>query len=583
MAAGVERGGTLRILMMIRVGLIWAVGVGWSCAADERASVDVREQRQQFQLQELVPAKSGSWIFSPGTTPRIIWRDVDEVRRLAGDVSFTVRWFDATLNESAAPDQPGRWMAWIEGTAPNGTPLRRALTFYAFPPNIMQHSAPDLSIEFPGFPGPNTSVVWHEHQAEFTRTAAQLVTRAVIDSEQGAQLIAGIMEASPLGRPARYVESAAVVNADHQLALKMKLLGLQDRVRPLRPPRRLETPAATLQAGSLADAGVSPDARRQIEELCQAWADDTGEPFVTLVARRGVIITHRAYGHDSSGQPIDTDYRCWVASITKTVTALMFSQFADQQLISLDAPLSVVFPDYPSDDPHVPTFRQCLNHTSGINGHAEYGGMRNPHLENIILNGIDVNEPNVKYSYSGMGFELVAKAMEIVTGKSAVRIYHDHLFQPLDFGDVILGNASSDGEFTALELGKLAQWVANGGRYGDREFISAKTFGQLLPQPLTVTERGHMEDEGLGLHWVRHRRGGAAANSKREEDLLFGPRTLGHGSFSSCVFLVDPEQQLVITQVRRQSGPRHAEWSAKFFQTVSEVVRAGDGAVDGVR
>ena len=157
----------------------------------------------------------------------------------------------------------------------------------------------------------------------------------------------------------------------------------------------------------------------------------------------------------------------------------------------------------------MPTFRQCFNHTSGLAGHGDFGGMRNPHLENVILNGIDVNEPNVKYAYSGLGFELAAKAMELVAGKSAVRLYDEHLFRPLGFGDVPIGNASSDGEFTARELAILAQWVANRGSYGPWEFIAPQTFDQLLPEPLRVPDHGFVEDEGLGLHWIRHVKPGA--------------------------------------------------------------------------
>jgi hypothetical protein len=49
-------------------------------------------------------------------------------------------------------------------------------------------------------------------------------------------------------------------------------------------------------------------------------------------------------------------------------------------------------------------------------------------------------------------------------------------------------------------------------------------------------------------------------------------RAVGHGSFSGCIFVVDPEQQLIITQVRKHSSPRSAEWSARFFQTVAAAV-----------
>lgn len=542
-------------------------------AADKQAAEGKREERREFQSQELMLAKSGIWIFKLGETPRILWRDVETVRRLGCSEPLRVRWFDAELNESPEPNAPGRWLAWIEGTAPNGTPLRRSRTFYALPEQLPTSFSPDLTVAFPNFPGPDAPVVLNEHEAEILRLANDVLVRAVLGSEQGAVLVAGLTEAEPLGRPAKYVESTSVRNDDCHLALKRKLQGLQDKVRSLRPPRHRDQPAPMLHEGSPAQAGVARDAKAQIDAVCRSWAEDTGEPFVTLVARRGVIVTHEAFGREASGQPIDRDYRCWVASITKTVTAIFFSQFLDQGLIDLDDTLAVAFPDYPEDDTRVPTFRQCFTHTSGLSGHGELGDMHTPHLENIVLNGIDVNEPGVKYAYCGLGFELVAKAMEIVAGQSAARLYYEHLFQPLEFGDVRMGNASSGGEFTAMELGVLAQWVANRGSYGSRQFVRPETFEQLLPLPLRVADHGYTAEEGIGIHWQRHLKSGALRDSKRDEDLLFGPHTLGHGSFSGCIFLVDPDQELIITQVRKRGGPRSAEWSSRFFQTVASVVR----------
>jgi CubicO group peptidase (beta-lactamase class C family) len=414
--------------------------------------------------------------------------------------------------------------------------------------------------------------VWREHQHEVNGLVQESLLRAISESETGAILLAGLAESKPLGRPARFVDSVAVRNADYHLALKLKLQELQETIRPLKPPRRRDTLASVLHAGSSVEAGMHADAKAKIDAVCCDWVEDTGEPFVTLVARRGVLVTHEAFGIDEDGRSIDREYRCWVGSITKTVTALLFSQFLDQRLIDLDDSLATVFPDYPQNDRHVPTFRQCFNHTSGLSGRSDFGGVRNPHLENVILNGIDINEPNTRYAYSGTGFELAAKAMEIVAGKSAARLYDEHLFQPLNLGDVPIRNASSGGEFTARELGILAQWVANRGSYGAWEFISSQTFDRLLPEPINTSMGGPVKSEGIGLHWDRQLRVGAPRNSTAPEDLLFSPVTVRHGSFSGCVFVIDLEQQLVITQVRRRAGPRAGEWSAKFFQTVADAI-----------
>ena len=297
--------------------------------------------------------------------------------------------------------------------------------------------------------------------------------------------------------------------------------------------------------------------------------EDSGEAFVTLVARHGVIVTHKAYGRDKDKNAVGLDYRCDVASITKTATSILFSQFLDQGLIGLDDPVAVVFPDYPRADSHVPTSRQCLTHMSGLSGHGDWGGVRNPHLENVILNGIDVNEPEKAYEYSGMGFDLTAKAMEIVTGRSALHLYREHLFQPLGMLDVPFENASSGAQFTARELGTMAQWLANRGSYGEDEFVSPETFAKLLPQPLGRRYPGVVEEEGIGMHWIRHSKPGAKAGSTRPEDLIFSPHTVGHGSLSSCIIMVDLDQGLVVTQVRKTAGPRFAEWSLMFFQAIA--------------
>ena len=38
-----------------------------------------------------------------------------------------------------------------------------------------------------------------------------------------------------------------------------------------------------------------------------------------------------------------------------------------------DGKVSVAFPDMPANSPHVPTFRQCFTHTSGLHGHSPWG------------------------------------------------------------------------------------------------------------------------------------------------------------------------------------------------------------------
>ena len=138
--------------------------------------------------------------------------------------------------------------------------------------------------------------------------------------------------------------------------------------------------------------------------------------------------------------------------------------------------------------------------------------------------------------------------------------------------DVRIDNASSDGHFTAMELAILAQLIANRGSYGELEFISPRTFNRLLPEPVNVPDRGSVENEGIGLHWIRRLKADAAAKLEASRGSAIQRPTVGHGSLSGCIFMIDLDQQLIITQVRRQIGPRYGEWSGRFFQTIANAI-----------
>ncbi|MFM7116845.1 MAG: serine hydrolase domain-containing protein, partial [Planctomycetota bacterium] len=360
-------------------------------------------------------------------------------------------------------------------------------------------------------------------------------------------------------------------HAERQLALKLKLLGLEQKIRPLAAPREVES--RSVADGSTSASQLTPEqlarAKQAIDGYCQEWCTATGEPFVIKVVLDGQEVTHAAFGSGPDGQPVGLDYRCWVASLTKTVTGLMVARFLDQDLLGLDDSLASVFPDYPQGNAHVPTFRQCLNHTAGFEGHGEFGGMNHPHFENVILNAIELNQPGRMHRYSGTGYELVAKALELISGQPAVQLYAEQLFQPLGCGDVVLGNASSDAELTAAELALLGGLLAERGQSGGKQFFRPETLEFLLPRELHV-EAAPAHGYGVGLHWVYHRRPGAQPDSLRPEDLLFSPKTVGHGSLSGCILMVDLDRRLVITQARRQFKDVDNEWYGKFFQVVAK-------------
>lgn len=531
--------------------------------------------RERFQKLALRPVPAGH-VLNPHHPPRITWDDYEAAMELgATSEPLRVRWFDADLNETTGPLAPGRWGAWIEGTAPNGTPLRRSMTFYCRPPMFLWYGAPK-SLRFEPQPGPIPEDVWREHADELDDAARELLGRELNRAEETAVLLSALGGAKALGRKPAGTETAAAIDEDYHLALKLRVTGLDARARPLPPPRKRATPAPVLRPGSAAEAGVATDTRRRLDTLCRRWAAETGEPFTVLVARRGVVVLHGAYGKTPDGRPVPLDLRADVASITKSITGILFARFLDDGRVRLDDPVSVAFPDYPTTGPQVPTFRDLFMHMSGLTGHGTHGGVTNPHFENVVLNGLDILRPGTAYNYTGTGYDLAGKAMENLSGRTARRLLHEDLFAPLGLGDIPVRSLSAGAQPTAWELGVLAQWVANRGSYGDLEFVSEETFARMLPRDYAelypgVDVRGE-PPYGLGLGAKTDRRAPATPDGPPGEP-IFGPHAVGHGALSQCVFRIDMDSQVVITMIRKQGGKDFGPWITRLFTAVADSLR----------
>ncbi len=528
-------------------------------ADDILAEMQAAENARAFLREEIDTV--GPWrgyVFWNGWMgpPVFQWRNPGRVNELQGDIPLTVRWFNSSLNEVKAPEKPGRYMVYIEGKMKDGTPIRRAVTTYCDPPEgVGLDGMAKVTMPYPGKPFDEKAWAEIEHRA--SSDATRILRDAIIETESGAKLVAALFEAKATGAPATVTESAEVIADDYQLALKLKLLGLTDKVKPLAPPKTLDKPVPVLREGTLSEAGMKPDAKEKIDAVCRKWAEDSGEPFTILVARNGVIVTHEAFG------PVGLDYRTDVMSITKAVSGMLFSRFLDQGYCGLDDPIGRVVPGFPTKGEKALTYRHLLTHTSGVEGHGEWGGIHNPWLDNVILNGLDALHPGRMHMYNGMGYDLAGKAMEYMTGMSIVRLIHEGLFRPLGINDVPLDDLAYGANLTSRELGILGQWLVNHGSYGDKQFISEETFEKLLPTDLSKYYPGVKVDWGIGLTWFREERAGS-------KDLIFGPRVIGHGSASSCILRADLDHNLVVVQVRKTAGPKYAEYVRQFFQTIAD-------------
>src|SRR5690606_16196004 len=120
--------------------------------------------------------------------------------------------------------------------------------------------------------------------------------RRLTNTEEGAILLAALAEAKPQGHPLRATQTPVARHLEHHLAIKLQVLGREPgSLRPLAPPRWLANPAPVITPGTTTAAGVAPELAMRLDAVARRWAEESREPFVLLVARRGVIVLHQAY------------------------------------------------------------------------------------------------------------------------------------------------------------------------------------------------------------------------------------------------------------------------------------------------
>lgn len=157
------------------------------------------------------------------------------------------------------------------------------------------------------------------------------------------------------------------------------------------------------------------------EAISAQIAEDVEEYHIpgmaVIVVDKDVVLFAETYGNCNS---IDTPFI--IGSMSKSFTALSVMQLFEQGKIDLDAPISryIECSDYlkrPSEGDEI-TVRELLNHTSGLDTNHYFG---NAHI----------TESRGTYRYSNVGYGLLGKIVEAVSGMSYEEYVERNIFLPL--------------------------------------------------------------------------------------------------------------------------------------------------------
>lgn len=509
------------------------------------------------------------YIFNLDTPPQFSWGTPALAEHGLHPAIEEVAWFDAEGKRFEKPEHGGRWVAVVRSKLHDGRTVIRSVTLFGRPEGFFL-----VPLESLGFRLEDVEEGVPEPLAAHRKEIRQVVERGLLEFLNGedprsARIAAALHDSQQEDAAERL--RYGVEDRSRSCELRARLAYEDRKPHPLPPPRHLEKGK---EAPELRPAKDPPPAAAlaELDRICQGWADESGAPFSSLVAKDGQILHHAAFS--PKGQPaIDLDFRADVFSISKSISGILAARFLDAGLFALDDPVSAVFPDFAKYPEHTPTFRQCLRHQSGLKGHGSWGGVGNVWFDHVVFNGIETLEQTPTQKYAGDGFDLVGTAMQLLTGETTTRLYHRGYFEPLGLPPMPCEGMGAGTRPTVFQLAVLGQITANEGRYGEYEFFSRKTFESMLPIAYEGYENPDPDNKvhfyGLGIRWVREDRDEAGKP-------LFSRRTIGHGSFSFSVFQVDLENKIVIAQVREKNSKADAKWYPQFLKVVHGITLGGE-------
>jgi CubicO group peptidase (beta-lactamase class C family) len=180
-----------------------------------------------------------------------------------------------------------------------------------------------------------------------------------------------------------------------------------------------------------------------LDKLARSFAERDGQPGLAYGVVAGGTLAHSGgLGERWLGGPrpdADTVFR--IASMTKSFTASTILLLRDEGLIGLDE-LAEVYVDelhdlhLPSADSPRVTIRQLLTMTAGFPTDDPWGdrqqGLAAPEFSRLLRGGVRLGwAPGTRFEYSNLGYAILGKVIEAVTGDPYSDAVQSRILRPL--------------------------------------------------------------------------------------------------------------------------------------------------------
>ncbi len=359
-----------------------------------------------------------------------------------------------------------------------------------------------------------------------------------------------------------------------------------------------------LRPGEPEEVGMSARRVRHVGQLAAGWvAQGITSALVILVARRGVVVLHEAFGRltpDDNAPPVKRDTIYPLASLTKPITATAAMLLVEDGLLGLQRPVSEYLPEFSGEGKHAVMVHHLLTHTSGlreqdVNAHAAKKrgvvaipppeATQHPWINEHLFLRYDAplwKPPGMEMSYCGSGYNLLGEIVRRVSRQALADFASERIFEPLRMQDTFYivpdavrarivrrpldvpfaatlttgapGLATRENQelplgsggvySTAMDMAIFGQMFLNRGSYGEARILSPAAVAEMTRNQIPGISAQHggefFPEASWGLGWSIH-------GNKRalQGGSLHSPQAFAHSGGGGVFVWVDPVYEIV--------------------------------------
>tara|TARA_R110002096_G_scaffold17522_3_gene60589 strand:+ start:7933 stop:8997 length:1065 start_codon:yes stop_codon:yes gene_type:complete len=169
------------------------------------------------------------------------------------------------------------------------------------------------------------------------------------------------------------------------------------------------------------------------------------------VMQKGELIWSEGFGYAKRKpkvkiNPSETIFR--IASISKSITAVMLAKLVDDNIIDLDKSIYSYLPNYPKKQFDF-SVRELSGHLAGIRSYKGNEYVLNKKMSiteglELFKNDSLLFEPSTQFLYNSFGYVLLSEIMQKASKKDFFSMVNDSLFKPLKMNQTLLDSLDSD-------------------------------------------------------------------------------------------------------------------------------------------